>query len=449
MGAEKTPPSSAAAAAASVASQPKKARAHAWTPFRDAGGLELCLMLLGLVCAVAAGAMLPYFFRSMGKTIDRLNTTMDVDETVVEMAVAGAVCLVLQSLACFSMEVVADRLTARVRCRYVSSVLSQSLEWFDLRDASSLSSRLDVRLQDVRDGIGMKLVSAPTSAAMFVGSLVIAFTSCWSITLFSLAGLLPSILCGAFMGFAMRQTAAKVNKALEEAGGVASETLSNIRTVAAFGGEDLSVRRYEALVHKAEKAGVWGGVTSGLGISGLIMSVFAMFALVFYLSGHKVADELQKVISQLPPGGEAVFLGPPSQWPQPSFRGGSAFVISISLLIAAFQVGNFSESLATFAKAVEAAADIYSVIDEPSKISSTSSEGLKDVPLDGDIVFDSVSFAYPSRPDFQVFKKFSLRIPAGKSVAFVGPSGCGKSTLLQLVQRLYDPKEGTVSVAGQ
>ncbi len=57
----------------------------------------------------------------------------------------------------------------------------------------------------------------------------------------------------------------------------------------------------------------------------------------------------------------------------------------------------------------------------------------------GDIVFDDVTFAYPSRPKEVVLKNFSLRVRSGESVAFVGQSGSGKSTIVQLVQRLYDP----------
>lgn len=44
---------------------------------------------------------------------------------------------------------------------------------------------------------------------------------------------------------------------------------------------------------------------------------------------------------------------------------------------------------------------------------------------------------------------FSLKIEPGQIVALVGPSGCGKSTCLQLIQRLYDPLNGSVGIDGQ
>ncbi|VDN17645.1 unnamed protein product [Dibothriocephalus latus] len=41
-----------------------------------------------------------------------------------------------------------------------------------------------------------------------------------------------------------------------------------------------------------------------------------------------------------------------------------------------------------------------------------------------------------------------MTVPAGKTVAIVGPSGSGKSTTVQLIQRLYDPLEGRVTLDG-
>ncbi|NXD15970.1 MDR3 protein, partial [Nothocercus nigrocapillus] len=44
----------------------------------------------------------------------------------------------------------------------------------------------------------------------------------------------------------------------------------------------------------------------------------------------------------------------------------------------------------------------------------------------------------------KVLKGLNLKVNCGETVALVGSSGCGKSTTVQLIQRFYDPKEGTV-----
>jgi len=71
-------------------------------------------------------------------------------------------------------------------------------------------------------------------------------------------------------------------------------------------------------------------------------------------------------------------------------------------------------------------------------------------PLDisgGSIDFRQVSFSYPSGQE--VLKGFDLHVPAGEKIGLVGRSGAGKSTIIALLQRLYDPDAGTVSIDGQ
>ncbi|NWT94236.1 MDR1 protein, partial [Urocynchramus pylzowi] len=65
--------------------------------------------------------------------------------------------------------------------------------------------------------------------------------------------------------------------------------------------------------------------------------------------------------------------------------------------------------------------------------------------IKGNLELKNVYFNYPSRPDVEILKGLNLKINSGQTVALVGGSGCGKSTTVQLIQRFYDPKEGTVS----
>jgi len=66
----------------------------------------------------------------------------------------------------------------------------------------------------------------------------------------------------------------------------------------------------------------------------------------------------------------------------------------------------------------------------------------------GEIAFHHVDFAYPSRPDVQILKDFDLKVRYGECVAIVGASGCGKSTIAGLLQRLYEPTGGLISLNG-
>jgi subfamily B ATP-binding cassette protein MsbA len=89
-----------------------------------------------------------------------------------------------------------------------------------------------------------------------------------------------------------------------------------------------------------------------------------------------------------------------------------------------------------------AAADRYSeLIDREPKIRTPD----KTIPLPrphDSITFDAVSFHY--HPEQPVLRDLSLEVRHGECVAIVGPNGCGKSTLVSLLQRFYDPIQGSV-----
>ena len=48
--------------------------------------------------------------------------------------------------------------------------------------------------------------------------------------------------------------------------------------------------------------------------------------------------------------------------------------------------------------------------------------------------------------DLQVLNSLNMKVKVGQTLALVGSSGCGKSTTVQLIQRFYDPLEGSVSL---
>lgn len=68
--------------------------------------------------------------------------------------------------------------------------------------------------------------------------------------------------------------------------------------------------------------------------------------------------------------------------------------------------------------------------------------------LSGEIEFKDVSFGYCSM-DTPLIKDFSMKVDAGKSVAFVGSSGSGKSTLAKLISGLYKPRTGCIYFDGK
>lgn len=69
-------------------------------------------------------------------------------------------------------------------------------------------------------------------------------------------------------------------------------------------------------------------------------------------------------------------------------------------------------------------------------------------PREAVIRFNNVDLRYPSRPDRLALDNLSLRLEPSKTYAFCGPSGSGKSSILALLQRFYEPTQGTMTIGG-
>ena len=67
----------------------------------------------------------------------------------------------------------------------------------------------------------------------------------------------------------------------------------------------------------------------------------------------------------------------------------------------------------------------------------------------GAITLTDIEFTYPTKQDIKVINKTSITVGKNKTVALVGSSGCGKSTIIQLVERFYDPDNGSVMYGNQ
>lgn len=90
---------------------------------------------------------------------------------------------------------------------------------------------------------------------------------------------------------------------------------------------------------------------------------------------------------------------------------------------------------------------IVELLEEKSDIESPEAP-VHDV-RDGSVVFDHVTFSYRTGTGKPVLDDVSLEIPSGATVGIIGGTGSSKSSLVQLIPRLYDVKQGSVSVGGR
>ncbi|KAM4705168.1 ATP-dependent translocase ABCB1-like [Rhinophrynus dorsalis] len=416
----------------------------AFTMFRYSDAADRLFMIFGTIAAVAHGAGLPLMMLVFGDMTDSfvaagqadsLNDTVqsliNASNTLQEQMTTYAYYytgLGFGVLVCAYIQIsfwtlAAGRQIRKIRRNFFHSVLRQEISWFDVNDAGELNTRLTDDVSKINEGIGDKLAMLAQSLATFLTGFILGFVKGWKLTLVILAispvmGLSAAIWAKVLSAFTNKEL-----KAYAKAGAVAEEVLGAIRTVIAFGGQKKEIERYEKNLEDAKRIGIKKAITANVSIGFAFLMIYASYALAFWYGTTLILDE--------------------------GYTIGSVLTVFFSVIIGAFSVGQTSPNIEAFSNARGAAYAIFNIIDNQPKIDSFSTSGAKPERIKGDIEFKNVKFTYPSRPDIQVLKGLNLKIPSGETVALVGSSGCGKSTTVQLIQRFYDPEEGTITIDGQ
>uniref|UniRef100_A0A671FV25 ATP binding cassette subfamily B member 1 n=1 Tax=Rhinolophus ferrumequinum TaxID=59479 RepID=A0A671FV25_RHIFE len=427
----------------------KKPTVSAFAMFRYSNWLDRLYMLLGSLAAMIHGAGLPLTMLVFGDMTDAFaNAGMSLNLTSTNMTNAslsnitydfnleeemttyayyytgiGAGVLVAAYIQVSFWCLAAGRQILKIRKQFFHAIMRQEIGWFDVHDVGELNTRLTDDVSKINEGIGDKIGMFFQSMATFFTGFIVGFTRGWKLTLVILA-ISPVLgLSAAMWAKVLSSFTDKELLAYAKAGAVAEEVLAAIRTVIAFGGQKKELERYNKNLEEAKRIGIKKAITANISMGAAFLLIYASYALAFWY------------------GTSLVLSG--------EYSIGQVLTVFFSVLIGAFSVGQASPSIETFANARGAAYEIFKIIDNKPHIDSYSKHGHKPENIKGNLEFTNVHFSYPSRKEVQILTGLNLTVQSGQTVALVGNSGCGKSTTVQLIQRLYDPTEGMVSIDGQ
>eukprot|EP00079_Xenopus_tropicalis_P036309 XP_017950080.1 PREDICTED: ATP-binding cassette sub-family B member 5 isoform X5 [Xenopus tropicalis] len=371
--------------------------------FQFADWLDIFLMIIGTLGAIGCGSCYPLMNVVFGEMSDSFlchNSSLQnssacakfkpIEEEIQKFSLyyagLGFAVLFCGYLQVSCWVVAASRQTRKMRKAFFHSVLSQEIGWFDVTKSGDLNTRLTENINKINDGIGDKVAHFFQNTTICVSGILIGLIQGWKLALVILATSPVLTLASAMFSRIVVSLTTKELAAYAKAGAVAQEVLSSIRTVVAFGGEEKEIKRYTENLKQAKDIGIKKSIASQFALGLVNGAFYATYGVGFWYGTTLVLEDDDYTI-------------------------GDVMAVFFNVSFSSYAIGQAASHFEAFHIARAAASSIFKVIK-------------------------------------QVLNGLNLSVKSGQTVALVGQSGCGKSTIVQLLQRLYDPKEGTLAVDG-
>ena len=284
--------------------------------------------------------------------------------------------------------------------------------------AGELIQRCTSDVDTIRRFLAVQVMEVVNTVLMVVIAMSILLPRSVPITLYSLI-LVPPLFCFATWFFKMVHKSFEV---ADEADGVLNavlqENLSGVRVVRAFGQQEREVEKFDR-------------VNNGLRKKNLRLNEL----LAIYWGGGDAISMTQTLLTLV-----VCIIYACNGW----ITVGTLIVFTSTLGMLLFPIRQLGRTLSDAGKAMVSMKRVQAILHEEAEPDEPNA--LKP-DLHGDIVFDHVSFAYPD-DNVPVLRDVSFTIPAGKTAAVLGGTGSGKSTMMYLLQRLYTPTSGKITIGG-
>jgi subfamily B ATP-binding cassette protein MsbA len=272
--------------------------------------------------------------------------------------------------------------------------------------------------QQTKQVITQAVTQSLQSAAVVVVTIFALVKISWRLTLLALV--VAPILIGLLQPLLkkLRKGHRKLSNQYGEMTAVVQESVSGIRLVKSFGGEQYEEERFRD--------------GSGRYARGMVrvtrLSVLAQP--ITETVGTAIAVAILWVGARMVDSGALT---------------GSVLITFLILVMRMLQpLKQLSQVPTTAQQSLAAAERIFEVIDSPTE-ASLDRGGITSATFERALEFERVSFAYADEP---VLTDVSLVAPKGQVIALVGASGAGKSTLVDLIPRFYEPTAGRILLDG-
>jgi len=354
-----------------------------------------------------------------GRIIDAIADKQDVVPTLMLWAGLGLFNIVAYVLVARQADRLAHRMRVEVLTRSFSNVMTMPLSWHYERGTSNVLHTL-IRAVDTLFGLWLEFMRQHLTTAV---SLILLIPTAIAVDYrLSLVLIVLGVMYFAIGRFVMRRTEQN-QKAVEahhhKVFAHVSDSVSNVALLQSYNRVSQETQSLRVFVDRLIKAQYpvldWWALASAM---------------------HRVASTISMMVVMII-GAFLVSRGELRVGDIVAFTGFASLLISRLDQISAF-VNQIFESRVRLE-------DFYRLEDatemrkEPDGVDALGH-------IAGHVRFDNVSFAFPNAA--RGVSNVSFAVEPGKTVAIVGPTGAGKTTLINLLQRVYDPQEGSIFIDG-
>nr|WP_255627353.1 glucan ABC transporter ATP-binding protein/ permease [Phyllobacterium sp. KW56] len=371
------------------------------------------------ICAVNVALALTMLFEPllMGLVIQAIADKADVWLPLTQLAAVGLFHIGANVLVAREADRLAHRRKLAVLTESYNRVISMPLSWHHQRGTSNAMHTL-LRAIETLFGLWLEFMRTHLATAVaLMGLIPLALAQDWRLA--SVLAVLGAVyvLVSRFVTAKTKDGQAQVERHHITAFSHVTDSMGNISVLQSYNRIDEETRALQSYAKQLLAAQYpvlnWWALAAGINRMASTISILVVLALGahFVIQGEMLVGQVVSFI-----GFATLLIGRLDQL--------SAFVNQI--FAARAKLEDFFEMEASAAYAVEpkTAHDIDNV--------------------SGNVEFENVSFEFANST--QGLKNVSFKAKAGQTVAIVGPTGAGKTTLINLLQRVYDPKEGRILV---
>jgi len=315
-----------------------------------------------------------------------------------------------------------ERIVADLRSDVFAHLSRLGAAFFDQAKSGEVMSRLTADTTQIKAAVGSAVSVALRNLVLFVGAATMMVVTDARLSAFVLGAIPVIVLPLVGFGRAVRRRSRAAQDTLADASAYAAELIGAIRTLQAFTNEHLAISRFTAAVERAFEAARTSIFARAILTAIGIFLVFASVVVVLWVGAQDVVD------GRITAGRLGQFV--------------------LYAVFAAGALGELSQVWGEIAQASGAAERLFEILGVPADIKAPARPLPLPQPVRGEVAFEGIRFAYPTRPQTFVLEGVSFHVRPGEKVAIVGPSGAGKSTIFHLMLRFYDPASGVVRFDG-